>query len=125
MKKTLVVALAFLITLVFSGMALAEAGKLNLKVGDSVYACNCGEDCPCNTMAKKAGKCTCGKEMVQATVTKVENGKAYLQAQGWEKPRPFLTVGKYACNCGPNCDCNTISQNPGNCVCGQELKKVN
>ncbi len=125
MKKILVFGLALILTMVFSGAALADSGKMALKVGDSVFACDCGEGCPCNTMARKPGKCTCGKEMVEAKVTKVEDGQAYLQAQGWEKPRGFKTIGKYACDCGSSCDCNTISQNPGKCVCGKELKKVN
>jgi hypothetical protein len=27
----------------------------------------------------------------------------------------------YACNCGPECDCGSISTEPGNCSCGSEL----
>lgn len=125
MKSGLIWGLALVLTLAFSGAALAETGKMDLKVGDTVYACNCGADCPCNTMAKKPGKCVCGTEMVAAKVTKVEEGKAFLQAQGWEKPLVFKTVGGYACACSPTCDCNTISQKPGKCVCGTEMKKVN
>lgn len=98
-------------------------GKMDLKVGDEVYACNCGEKCPCNTLSRNPGKCTCGKELVKAKVTKVEEGKAYLMAKGWEKERVFKTTGKYACNC-PGCKCGTISQNPGKCSCGVEMKKV-
>ena len=124
MKRFLIFGLALLFTMVFAGAALAEAGKMDLKVGDAVFACNCGADCPCQTMAKKPGNCTCGKAMVEAKVTKVEDGMAYLQAQGWEKPRPFKMMGKYACDCGSSCDCNTVSQNPGKCVCGKDLKKV-
>jgi hypothetical protein len=75
----------------------------------SVLSIKCEEDCPCHTMAKKPGECDCGKEMLEVKVTKVEDGKAYLQAQGWEKPRAFLTVGKYACACGHDCKCTTIS----------------
>jgi hypothetical protein len=125
MKRILVFGLALILTMIFSGAAVAESGKMDLKAGDSIYACNCGADCPCNTMARKPGKCVCDKEMVLAKVTKVEDGKAYLQAQGWEKPLVFKTVGMYACDCDPKCDCNTISQKPGKCVCGKELKKVN
>jgi hypothetical protein len=124
MKKILIFGLALIMTTVFAGAALAETGKMALKVGDSVYVCNCGPECPCNTMAKKAGKCVCDKDMVEAKVTKVEDGEAYVQAQGWEKPRAFKTVGMYACACGPQCDCTTISQKPGKCVCGMEMKKV-
>jgi hypothetical protein len=55
---------------------------------------------------------------------KVEKGKAYLKAEGWEKERVFKTEGKYTCDCGPDCKCNTISQNPGKCTCGAEMKAV-
>ena len=27
----------------------------------------------------------------------------------------------YACNCGPECDCGSLSTEPGNCSCGSEL----
>ncbi len=125
MHRILVSGLTLILIMVFSGAALAGSAKMDLKVGDSIYACNCSADCPCNTMARKAGKCVCDKDLVLAKVVKVEDGKAYLQAPGWEKPLAFKTVGIYACACGPKCDCNTISQKPGKCVCGEEMKKVN
>lgn len=28
----------------------------------------------------------------------------------------------YFCNCGPECDCNTLSTSEGNCACDQPLK---
>lgn len=126
MKKVFCIlfAISFTMALVASGFADSQ-GKMNLKVGDEVYACNCGEKCECNTMSKNPGKCTCGKEMVKAKVTKVEEGKAYLMAEGWEKERVFKTTGKYTCACGKDCKCDTISQNPGKCTCGTEMKKVN
>jgi hypothetical protein len=55
---------------------------------------------------------------------KVEAGKATFKAAGWEKERVFKTVGKYMCACGPECKCDTISQNPGNCTCGKKMKKI-
>ena len=125
MKKAFSVGLAAVLALVLVGGALAApVTKLDLKVGDEVYACNCGPGCDCFTMSRKPGQCVCAKDLVLAKVTKVENGKAYLKAETWEKPRAFLTQGKYACACGPQCDCNTISQKPGNCVCGTEMKPV-
>ena len=27
----------------------------------------------------------------------------------------------YVCNCGPDCDCNTVAVEPGTCTCGTEL----
>ena len=96
--------------------------KMALKAGEEVYACNCGTQCPCNTLSKNAGKCTCGVDMVKASVVSVGEGTAVLLVSGEE--RTFKTVGKYACACGPQCPCNTISQNPGKCTCGVEMKEV-
>ena len=28
----------------------------------------------------------------------------------------------YTCDCGDECDCNTVATEPGNCACGNELK---
>jgi len=55
---------------------------------------------------------------------KVEGDTAMLKAAGWDKERAFPTKGKYACACGESCNCGTISQNPGKCACGNDMKKV-
>ena len=120
MKKVFSLGLMLSLILGLLGTAEAQSAKLDLKVGDSVYACNCGEGCPCNTMARKPGNCACGKEMVEAKVTQVEDGKAYLQAQNWPQPLPFPTVGKYACACGPDCPARPSARNPGNAAAGQK-----
>ena len=123
--KKIAVLLTVIVALVVVSLALArDKSKLDLKVGDEVYACNCGEKCPCNTMSTNAGNCTCGKPMVKAKVSKVEGGSAMLSAAGWEKERSFVTTGKFMCACGPECKCDTISQAPGKCTCGKEMKKV-
>ena len=96
--------------------------EMKLAVGQEVYACNCGSKCPCDTLSMKPGNCTCGKEMVKAKVQSVGAGTAILLVSG--EKRTFKTVGKYACACGLECLCNTISQNPGKCTCGKEMKKV-
>ena len=96
--------------------------SMDLKVGEEVYACNCGAKCPCDTLSKNAGKCTCGVDMVKSSVVSVGDGTAVLMVSGEE--RTFKTVGKYACACGLQCPCNTISQNPGKCTCGVEMKEV-
>jgi hypothetical protein len=109
-------------------MAVAYGGQkatMDLKLGEVVYACNCGIDCKCNTMANKAGNCTCGKSMVKAKVVRIEKDTAYLKADNWKEERPFKTTGKYVCACGPTCKCDAISQNPGKCPCGEEMKKAN
>jgi hypothetical protein len=96
---------------------------MTLKVGDEVYACNCGDGCPCDTLSFSPGKCGCGNKMVKAKVTGVSERKAMLMAENWEKERSFNTAGKYACACPNGCNCGTISQNPGKCACGVDMKK--
>ena len=126
MKRSLHIVLVTLLSLMMVGAAFAATpGKMDLKVGEEVYVCNCGPSCPCQTMSTKEGICSCGKDkVVKGKVTKVEKGVAYVQAKGWEKPLPFHTQGKYMCACGPSCNCGSISQTPGKCVCGNDLKPV-
>ncbi len=120
-KKFALMAVVF--SLVFAGVALAdESNKLDLKVGDKLYVCNCGKGCDCNTMAMKAGKCTCGKPMARGTVTKVGDGTAVIKIK--KKEQTFKTIGAYSCACGKGCDCGTISQKPGKCACGKPMKKA-
>ena len=116
--------MAILLCLVMIGISFAalKNGQMKLKVGDEVYVCGCGEGCPCMTMSKSPGKCTCGKDLVKAKVTKVEKGKATVMVNG--KEQVFPTKGKYACACGPECKCETISQSPGKCGCGADMKPV-
>jgi hypothetical protein len=123
--KKIAVLLTVAVALVVVSLAFArDKSKMDLKVGDEVYACNCGDKCPCKTMSNNAGNCTCGKPMVKAKVTKVEGGNAMLSAEGWGEARTFPTIGKYMCACGDDCKCDTISQAPGKCTCGKEMKKV-
>ena len=125
MKRSLHIVIVTLLSLMMVGAAFAATpGKMDLKVGEEVYVCNCGPSCPCLTMTMKEGNCTCGNKLAKAKVTKVENDVAYVQGEGWEKPRAFSTQGKYMCACGPSCNCGTISQNPGKCVCGNDMKPV-
>lgn len=44
-------------------------------------------------------------------------GKEVAEVQQEER-RDIL----YICNCGPQCNCNTVSTKPGNCACGAPLK---
>ena len=125
MKRSVQIVIVALLSLMMVGVALAAApGQMDLKVGEEVYVCNCGPSCNCHTMSMKEGNCTCGNKMVKGKVTKVDKDVAYVQAEGWEKPRAYNTQGKYMCACGPSCNCGTISQNPGKCVCGNDMKPV-
>ena len=124
MKKRLLVGLTVVLALALVSISFAEikGGRIDLKVGDEVYVCGCGEGCPCLTLSRNPGKCTCDKDLVKTKVTKIEGDKAYVEVKG--KETAFPMVGKYACPCGPGCKCDTISQNPGKCACGKDLKKV-
>jgi hypothetical protein len=125
MKRLVLAGLVALLTIALAVAAFAGLkSKMDLKAGDEIYACNCGEKCPCDTMSHNAGKCTCGKDMVKATVVKAGDGTATLKAEGWPTERSFKTSGQYACACGPACKCDTISQNPGKCTCGKDMEKV-
>lgn len=111
--------------LLLAGYAIAEfQGTMGLKAGDEVYACDCGEGCPCLSMSNNAGQCTCGKDLVKAKVVKVDGDMAHVKAEGWDKEREFKMTGQYMCACPPGCPCDTVGQNPGKCTCGKEMKKV-
>jgi len=103
-------------------MAAVEKGKLMVNAGDEVFVCGCGAGCPCGTVSKKEGKCTCNKDLVKTSVTKVDGGKAFVMVNG--KEQAFNTTGKFQCACGEKCNCDTISQKPGKCGCGKEMVEV-
>ena len=115
MKKLLILSVAFALAL--ATLALAAETKMTAKVGDELYVCACGEGCPCDTMSRNPGQCTCGKDLIKAKVTKVEKGKITVDS----RKKPFVSIGKYVCDCGSGCKCGTISQSPGNCTCGKKL----
>jgi hypothetical protein len=125
MKKHLLILSVLVLSLSIALVAFAtlKENKIELKVGDAVYACACGAGCDCDTISRNPGKCSCGGDLVKAKVAKVEVGKAYLKADNWPKKRAFKTEGKYICACGPGCNCDTISQKPGKCGCGSDLKE--
>jgi len=119
MRRRLILAVVLLLGL--SVLSLADTrGKMDVKVGDEIYACNMSESCACDTMAMKPGKCKCGMELIKTKVTKVDSDAIYVESRG----RGFKRVGKYACSCGETCNCSTISQKLGKCVCGIEMKEV-
>lgn len=126
-KQTLFATAMVLMVLAFASIAIADSPKMDLKVGDEAYVCNCGPSCDCMTMSKKPGECVCGKPLVKAKVAYTEGDWAVMKiadGDGGFRLQAFKTVGKYACACDAGCDCNTISQKPGKCVCGREMKKV-
>ncbi len=122
MRSHLVTSLALILAvgalLVYAG---PSNGKMDLKVGDQVYACGCGTACPCQTISDREGKCHCGHDLAKAEVVKVGEGTADLKIA--KETHTFKTVGKYICGCGDSC-CKTISQSPGKCGCGKDLVAV-
>ena len=118
MKKLLILTIMF--SFIFAALAFADKTEMTAKVGDQLYVCGCGEGCKCDTMSRNTGKCACGKDLVKSKVTKVEKGKITMDV----RKTPFVSIGKYACACGPDCKCDTISQNPGNCSCGKPMMEV-
>jgi len=118
MKKVIILVVVFVLG--FVTFAVADQTTMEAKVGDELYVCACGDGCPCDTMSRNAGQCSCGKDMVKTKVIKVEKGKITVASRA----KPFISVGKYACDCGPACKCDTISQNPGNCTCGKKMVEV-
>jgi len=139
MKKTLIflIALTFIIGTV--SISAAKKGRDGKRSG--YYVCNCGPECKCDSISKKPGKCTCGKEMTKMHLLAIEGDTALFCTCGGgceckinpdDKTKcgcgnPVKTVslkGKYVCACGADCKCAAISDKPGKCKCGNEMKKV-
>jgi len=81
MRRRLI--LTFFLLLGLSVLSMADTrGKINVKVGDEIYACNMPESCPCDTMAMKPGKCKCGVELIKTRVTKVGSDTIYVESRG-------------------------------------------
>jgi len=125
MKKSVLLVLSLLFVFAAVSLAIAKGptGKFDAKAGDTIYVCGCGEKCECGSLAKKEGKCSCGKELVKTTVNKVEDGKVFYTLDAKELSAP--AQGKYACGCGDGCNCGSISQKPGKCTCDKDMLKVN
>jgi hypothetical protein len=121
----------------------AAAEKAQQSPG-TIYWCNCGPECKCNSVSAKPGKCSCGKEMAGGHVVFVEGNTALACTCGPEcscaidpndhtkcgcgKPVKKIDLkgtGLYFCNCGGSCACNSISDKPGSCgSCGMELHQA-
>jgi hypothetical protein len=135
MKKALVAVLGVLFLAVAVGMVVtAEKSKI-------YYVCNCKDNCKCDFVANKPGKCGCGSPLAEMHVLAVEKGSGIFCRMGGDcscersKSDPakctcgmqVKTVGlkgKYVCGCGSSCNCGTISDKPGKCHCGKDLVKV-
>jgi hypothetical protein len=135
MRKALVAVLGVLFLAMAAGMVItAETSKV-------YYVCNCKDNCKCDFVANKPGKCSCGSPLVEMHVLAIEKGSGIFCRMGGDctcersKTDPGKCTcgmpvkmvglkGKYVCNCGPSCNCGTISDKPGKCHCGKNLVKV-
>ena len=124
MRKTvmMLITLVFLITSLTVFAQEKEETKQVFKAGDTIFVCQCGKACNCGTMSYKAGNCGCGKELIKTTVARTENGRVFYKLDEKEFSAP--STGRYVCPCGTGCGCGTVSQKPGKCACGKQLKKV-
>jgi len=76
MKRTFVSVVCGMFLLAAVGMvATADKSKI-------YYVCNCQDNCKCNFVSGKAGKCTCGKELTEMHVLAIEKGSGFSAA--WE-----------------------------------------
>jgi hypothetical protein len=122
--KKLILLVVTLALVAAASLVIADKGDgiFAGKAGDQIYVCSCGEACKCGTLALKDGECGCGKPLVQATVTKVENGQVFYKVGDKELSAP--QQGKFMCGCGEGCNCGFVSQKQGNCSCGKKMVKV-
>lgn len=105
------------------------------------YVCNCQDNCKCDFVSSKPGKCKCGSELVAMHLLAIEKSNGIFCRCGKDctcerdKNDPAKcgcgksvktagVKGKYVCSCGPDCKCLTISDKPGKCHCGKDLKQV-
>jgi hypothetical protein len=145
-KVVLVAAGLVLANVVLSGSVFAaeqhEAVKEAAAGSNVLYVCNCKDNCKCNSVSVKPGKCACGSDLVDTHILKIKGNKATLCTCGkdctckLDESNPSNCAcghpvkeadlkGLYICNCKPGgCGCNTVSDKPGKCKCGKELQKV-
>lgn len=121
MKKILI-SLFLASLLLVAVVAFADKTLPVFKKGESVYVCTCGDSCDCKTMARKEGKCSCGNPLGKGVVSNATKDK--LTVKVGDKTLNFPVKAKYSCACGDGCDCGTVSQKPGKCGCGSDMKKV-
>jgi hypothetical protein len=122
MRKSLI-SLFVASMLLVAVVAFADKELPVFKKGDAVYVCSCGDSCDCKTMSRKEGKCSCGKALGKGIVSMVEGDRAVVKVG--DSDLDFNTKARYVCACGDGCNCGAISQKPGKCSCGNEMKKVN
>ncbi len=135
MRKAIAMMIGAVLLLAAIGLLMsADKGKV-------YYVCNCKDDCKCDFVSSKPGKCSCGSNLAAMHVLAIEKGmgvfcrcgkdcscersKSDPSKCGCGKSVKMVGLkGKYICNCGPDCNCGTISDKPGKCHCGKALQQV-
>ena len=130
-----------IITTICTVLWLATIGALvSADASKIYYVCNCKDDCKCDLVSNKPGKCKCGHDLVAMHLLAIDKGTGIFCRCGGEcscersKSDPSKCgcgksvkmvglKGKYVCSC-PECNCGTISDKPGKCHCGRDLKQV-
>lgn len=143
LPKTLFVLALFALLAAWASLQPASSVAEEAR-NDVLYTCNCGPECKCNTVSTKPGKCACGAPLKWGHVLRVEGDEAILcqcaegcKCTGLDPKDPTKCMcgnpvkrislkgsGIYFCNCGGSCSCNTVSDKPGKCKCGMDLKKA-
>jgi len=147
MKTIMKLAAASLLLTVFFLIPGIIIAQKNAKNEQFLYTCNCSEQCACNTVRTKPGKCPCGKNLRINAVLEIEEDHAIVCDKKMVCPcggccfcdlskseqglcscglplKEISLQGMYACACENECTCNTVSDQPGSCPCGKKLKKV-
>lgn len=73
---------------------------------DLVWVCGCGDECECGAVAVEPGTCSCGTELVQVHLVKVEGNEGLL------------------CTCGTGCACTMDADDSSKCSCGTAVRRV-
>lgn len=120
--KNVFIALSVTLMLLVAVVAFADKSVPSFKKGDAVFACTCGDSCACKTISRKEGKCGCGSALGKGVVSSANSNEITVKVG--DKNFHFPAKAKYTCACGDGCKCGTISQKPGKCGCGSEMKKT-
>ena len=99
--KILVISLA--LTSLCVGYVAAQSNSAEAQ--KTVYSCDCGPACKCDSSSDKPGKCECGVPMKAGNVIAQENDQAVI------------------CQCATGCKCGLSKDDPTKCACGKDVKR--
>jgi hypothetical protein len=64
------------------GEQTARLGETEVKKGEKVHVCGCGQGCTCGSIQAGPGTCACHKPLVAATVLEVRGGRIHVGRGG-------------------------------------------